>query len=167
MNIFYTDRDPIQAARNLCRIHRNKMLIEYCQLLSTAHHVLDGEQALSGIYRLTHINHPSSVFARSSVWAYEWVLDSATELSRLYTEDTGKVHACQAKLELLQTLPNNIVDRDWQDPPVAAPDEFKKVAIFKGAVSAYREYIKAKYIEWQQKERPLKVDFYKYTPEWL
>ena len=113
MNIFYTDECPIQAARNLCRIHRNKMLIEYCQLLSTAHHVLDGDQALQGIYRVTHVNHPSSVFTRSSVWAYEWVLDSATELSRLYTEETGKIHACQSKLNLLKTLHNILVDRKY------------------------------------------------------
>ena len=42
MNIFVLDRDPIQAAKYMCDKHVVKMILESCQLLSTAHRVLDG-----------------------------------------------------------------------------------------------------------------------------
>jgi len=36
MNIFYLHRDPHEAARLQCDRHVVKMILEYCQLLSTA-----------------------------------------------------------------------------------------------------------------------------------
>ena len=43
MNIFYLHRDPHEAARLQCDRHVVKMILETAQLLSTAHHELDGE----------------------------------------------------------------------------------------------------------------------------
>ena len=43
MNIFYLDDDPIQCAKWHVDKHIVKMITEYCQLLSTAHRVLDGQ----------------------------------------------------------------------------------------------------------------------------
>ena len=43
MNIFYLNRDPIKCALQHCDKHVVKMIIEYAQLMSTAHRVLDGE----------------------------------------------------------------------------------------------------------------------------
>ena len=43
MNIFYLNRDPIECALQHCDKHVVKMIIEYAQLMSTAHRVLDGE----------------------------------------------------------------------------------------------------------------------------
>jgi hypothetical protein len=42
MNIFYLDEDPKICAQYHCDKHVVKMIIEYAQLLSTAHRVLDG-----------------------------------------------------------------------------------------------------------------------------
>jgi hypothetical protein len=42
MNIFYLDNNTKQAARWHCDDHVRKMMVEYAQLLSTAHRVLDG-----------------------------------------------------------------------------------------------------------------------------
>ena len=44
MNIFHLDNDPIKAAQMMCDKHIVKMIVEYAQLLSTAHRVLDGEE---------------------------------------------------------------------------------------------------------------------------
>ena len=44
MNIFYLNEDPKIAAQEHCDKHVCKMTIEYCQLLSTAHRVLDGAE---------------------------------------------------------------------------------------------------------------------------
>jgi hypothetical protein len=44
MNIFYLHREPIMAAQAHCDKHVCKMILEYAQMLSTAHRVLDGIQ---------------------------------------------------------------------------------------------------------------------------
>ena len=43
MNIFYLHEDPIQNAKWHIDKHIVKMPIEYAQLMSTAHRMLDGE----------------------------------------------------------------------------------------------------------------------------
>jgi hypothetical protein len=87
------------------------------------------------------------------------------QLCKLYTHRTGKIHKTQETLERLRELPRNLPLTNWQDPPVAAPDEFKAVAVFKGAVIAYREYMKSKFKEWQQREKPIKIEF-QHPPVW-
>ena len=42
MNIFFLDRNPEICAQMHCNKHVVKMIIEYAQLMSTAHRVLDG-----------------------------------------------------------------------------------------------------------------------------
>tara|TARA_Y100001956_G_C4065651_1_gene161525 strand:+ start:186 stop:689 length:504 start_codon:yes stop_codon:yes gene_type:complete len=165
MNIFYTNENPLLAAEDHCKIHMRKMIVEYAQILSAAHHVLDQDTAISGIYKLTHKNHPSAVWLRSGQYQYEWVLDCALHLCKLYTADTGKIHKTQHTLEKLQDLPKNIPLINWQDPPVAAPDKFKALAVFNGSVFAYREYMKAKFKEWKERDKPIKVEFI-HLPEW-
>lgn len=44
MNIFVLDEVPQQAARMHCDQHIYKMILEYAQLLSTAHRILDGKE---------------------------------------------------------------------------------------------------------------------------
>lgn len=46
MNIFYLDRDVSKCAEYHNDKHVVKMIIEYAQLLSTAHRVIDGEWVL-------------------------------------------------------------------------------------------------------------------------
>ena len=43
MNIFYLDKDPEISAKMHCDKHVVKMIIEYAQMLSTAHRMLDGK----------------------------------------------------------------------------------------------------------------------------
>lgn len=44
MNIFVVDQDPVVAARQHCDKHVVKMILEYGQMLSTAHRLLDGKK---------------------------------------------------------------------------------------------------------------------------
>ena len=43
MNIFFLDKRPDDAAEMHCDKHCVKMILEYSQMLSTAHRVLDGD----------------------------------------------------------------------------------------------------------------------------
>ena len=47
MNIFYLDKDPNVCANYHCDKHVVKMIVEYAQMLSTAHRVLDGRREKS------------------------------------------------------------------------------------------------------------------------
>ena len=44
MNIFYLDFQTDKCAEYHCDKHVTKMIVEYAQLLSTAHRVLDGKE---------------------------------------------------------------------------------------------------------------------------
>ena len=44
MNIFYLNKDPKIAAMDHKDKHCVKMILEYAQILSTAHRELDGEE---------------------------------------------------------------------------------------------------------------------------
>ena len=52
MNIFYLDKRPDDAAEMHCDKHCVKMILEYAQMLSTAHRVLDGDDAIQIFTRL-------------------------------------------------------------------------------------------------------------------
>ena len=94
MNIFYLHKDPeIISAKMHCDKHVVKMIIEYAQLMSTAHRILDGDEyegrtkigrrirrwkhlnknVENTIYKASHINHPSAVWTRESVANYIWL----------------------------------------------------------------------------------------------
>ena len=165
MNIFYTNECPIQAANEHNYVHQVKMIVENTQLLSTAHHELDGDNAIDGIYKKTHVNHPSAVWVRKSYDHYVWVWECAKQLCALYTARTGKVHKTEAILDLLAVTPANIPERGFVKPPVAAPDEFKAIAVFGDVCKAYQQYLCAKFAEWQSRAKPMKVEF-DTVPHW-
>jgi hypothetical protein len=100
MNIFISNPCPIESARNLDVVRQNKMLLESCQLLSTAVNYHGGKAP----YKTTHLNHPSSIWTRTNKANYTWVLNHAIELSRLYTLRTNKIHGCAKVLDQLIDL---------------------------------------------------------------
>ena len=68
MNIFMLDKDPVKAAQYHCDKHVVKMILETGQLLSTAWRMIDGDEFADsrGMYKCTHKNHPSAVWARET-----------------------------------------------------------------------------------------------------
>ena len=83
MNIFYLDPRPDTAAEMHCDKHVVKMIIEYGQLLSTAHRVLDGDDAHPDLYRwhikITQVrsglDHPNNIMIGCFVCS-EWSVQS-------------------------------------------------------------------------------------------
>ncbi|WP_347852092.1 pyrimidine dimer DNA glycosylase/endonuclease V, partial [Planktomarina sp.] len=99
MNLFYVHEDPKKAAQSLCDKHVVKMILETAQMLSTAHRLSDTSQA-PFVYKMTHKNHPSTKWLRSSQIAYKWGLDHLQELFTEYTHRYGKIHKTEReKLE--------------------------------------------------------------------
>ena len=148
MNIFVLDKDPETAASYHCDKHVVKMIVESAQMLSTAHHVLDGDQAINNLYKKTHTNHPCSVWCRENSTNYIWLYDLFCSLCDEYTKRYNKVHLTDTKLrEVLWDLPNNISNGRMTPFPKAMPEELK----VKDAVASYRKYYKAKDIDMQWK----------------
>lgn len=136
-------------------------------MLSTAHHELDGDSAPDGIYKSTHVNHPSAVWVMQSREHYKYVFNLLIELGKLYTRHTGKTHKTSVMAsERLSRPPLGIPTSGFVDPPVAAPDEFKAMVSVAGTVGAYKAYLNHKFKEWQSRPTPLSVSWYTSTPSW-
>ena len=144
MNIFYFDYLPFQCAKDHCDRHVVKMIVEYAQLLSTCHRVLDGQEKTvksnnrskkvwilsdernDNIYKASHINHPSNKWVRQSASNYFWLLCLWLDLLNEYTMRYGKVHKTSNLEKYLLTFPKNIpFNLDFTPPFRAMPDEFK------------------------------------------
>ena len=162
MNIFYLSSCPQEAAESHNDKHCVKMILEYAQMLSTAHRELDGDVP-DILYKSTHKNHPSTIWTRSSKQHYDWLFRLFRMLSAEYsiryglisdTNDTFKVHKTWEKLgKILETAPKNIVDNGWIDPPQCMPDHCKKP----DTIDAYRNYYlteKATFSTWKYSKQP-------------
>jgi hypothetical protein len=174
MNIFYLHNDPKTCAQMHNDKHVVKMILEYAQLLSTAHRILDGklveglsksgrkakryelpDQRDSVLYTATHANHPSAVWARQSNLHYDWLFDLFQCCLDEYTERYDKVHST-SRLEIaLASVPKNIPVLPFAEPPPAMPDNYKVAG---DSVTSYRNYYlgdKVKMSRWTNREMPL------------
>ena len=154
MNIFYVDKDPKVCAEMHCDKHVVKMIVEYAQLLSTAHRVLDGDDANPNLYKIAHKNHPSTIWTRSSKQHYKWLFRLFRKLNIEYGIRYGKVHKSWEKLNgILKFPPKSIKDNGWVDPPQCMPDYCKK----SDTVEAYRNYYileKKRFATWKNNQEP-------------
>jgi hypothetical protein len=140
MNIFVLDEDPKIAAEYHCDQHVNKQILESAQMLSTAHHML-GEPVR---YKMTHQNHPCSVWVRQSQQNYNWLVELAFWLNYSFVERYGKVdnHASWDYIRNELPTPDFLPSTPTITPFALAMDDEFKVG---GTVDSYRNYyIKAK-----------------------
>ena len=157
MNIFYLSSCPQEAAESHNDKHCVKMILEYAQMLSTAHRELD-DDVPDILYKSTHKNHPSTIWTRSSKQHYDWLFRLfrmlSAEYSIRYSNGEFKVHKSWDKLgKILETAPKNIVDNGWVDPPQCMPDHCKKP----DTIDAYRNYYlteKASFSTWNYSKQP-------------
>jgi hypothetical protein len=144
VNIFYLDRDPCLAATAQCDAHVVKMILESAQMLCTAAHVAlaaQGRDTAIVPYRVTHKNHPSTVWVRQD-WSHaEWLVDHARALGWELTHRFGSVHSSIKVVDAMwQVLADVLPFGRWSDPPLAMPDDFKQA----DPVLAYRAYYRSK-----------------------
>lgn len=150
MNIFYLDSCPAEAARMQCDKHVVKMILETAQLLSTAHHELDGE---SPAYKPTHKNHPSAVWVRNSLQHYAWTVSHLAALGSEYQRRYGKVHkTIREHLTSLKRPPAALQANFWRDPPQCMPDDCKRDS----TTLAYQLYYNTKADDWDQRGMTMK-----------
>jgi hypothetical protein len=140
MNIFYLDEDPELSAKYHCDKHVVKMILEYGQLLSTAHHVIDKDEAIKDLYKPTHINHPSAVWVRECATNYHYVWSLLSYCCDEYTERYYKTHKLERDELLFRLMapPKYISSVGGTAIKLAMPDEYKCA----DPVLSYRAYYK-------------------------
>lgn len=191
MNIFALDKDVKLAARYHCNKHVIKMILEQCQLLSTAHRLLDGKMEIQKsktnrnvkrwvlpnsehdgfVYSATHINHPSAVWARDNIANYVWLAYLTKELCIEYTYRYGKVHKC-AQIGLvdffLNNAPSNISDDTTRFTyPTPAMPEYCKVP--GDSIASYRRYYvneKQRMHEWNGKVKNRDIPYWLFDQQY-
>jgi hypothetical protein len=173
MNIFYLDHDVTKCAEMHNDKHVVKMILEYAQLLSTAHRILDGVESTvlseSGrkkkvwqlpdnrdgvLYSCTHANHPSAIWARQSDKNYDWLFAMFQALMTEYTHRYGKVHATSRLEMYLAQTPKNIPQKPFTQPTPAMPDEVKVPG---DSIKSYRNYYiinKPHLASWKKRNKP-------------
>ena len=90
MNIFYLHNNPYKAATYFYDKHKVKMILESAQMLCTAHHVYGNGDNVP--YKKAHLNHPSTIWARSSKSNYYWLYEHMLGIGKVYTKRYGKYH---------------------------------------------------------------------------
>ena len=176
MNIFYLDNDVKLCAEMHNDKHCVKMILEYAQLLSTAHRILDGvltdgfsksgrkakryilsDHRDAVLYTATHANHPSAVWARRSRDNYEWLWKLLNALCKEYTFRYEKTHKVERDglLEELRFVPPGIAEHPrFTEPTPAMPDEYK---VSGNSVASYRSYYinsKSHLAKWKNRQIP-------------
>jgi hypothetical protein len=157
MNIFYLHPEPKTCAEMHNDKHCVKMIIEYAQLMSTAHRLLDGvpytDKTANGrsikrwrlqgpddsvMMKASHINHPSAVWTRSNRQNYVWLYHLWYHLCKEYTYRYGKVHAVETRLRnALYLPPANLISSEFYPPTPAMPDTYK---VMGDSIASYRNY---------------------------
>ena len=106
MNLFFLHDDAREAARLQSDVHVVKMILETMQMLCTAlYHCLNPIVFPIDLYKIAHVNHPSTKWIRHSPENFLWALHHGHELCLEYTRRYGKVHKCHKMYDVLMTLP--------------------------------------------------------------
>lgn len=122
MNLFFLHDDPRQAARDHADKHVGKMLLEACQMMSTAVR----KHGFDGGYASAYVNHPMTKWVGQSYEHADWTLTYATELAKEFVHRYGHSHKSTFLLPTLSMAIAEVMpSRGWRNPPRCMPNEYK------------------------------------------
>ena len=172
MNIFELNTDPIVCAEMHCDKHVVKMPIEYAQLLSTTHRVLDGQEYIgqtktgrkakrwklldereNHLYKASHVKHPDSIWLRQSTGNYYKLLQLYIALLQEFTYRYGKKHGASKPSFWLQKAPKNWPYGPVTELPQCMPEECKTSNVIDAYHSYYIKY-KKDFATWKNRVAP-------------
>jgi hypothetical protein len=172
MNIFYLHEETKECAKQHLDKHVVKMILEYAQLLSTAHRLLDGYEyegkSISGrkamrwklddarednLYMASHMKHPSGMWCRETSGNYLWLYNLWRDLMKEYTFRYGKHHVAERLIPFLDNLPKNIKIAGITPMPQCMPEQYK----VSDSIQAYKNYYigdKQRFAVWTNRPIP-------------
>ena len=74
MNLFILSLSVTECAQFMFDKHVSKIILEAAQMLSTAVNIIEPEHNLT-TYKTCHINHPVSIWVRTSLENFLWTID--------------------------------------------------------------------------------------------
>ena len=142
MNFFYCDDSLATCAQNLDDRRVTKMVLETAQLLNNClvHH---GDTTAP--YRPTHMNHPSSVWCRTSPSNYQLMLNYFAYLCREFELRRGKEHKCAEHYHTFVMFQWDLQLDDWDKSygtPIPNCTDYKNVS---STIKAYRLHLRDKW----------------------
>jgi hypothetical protein len=159
MNIFYIDKDPKLAAKQLVDDHVRKMQLESAQMLCTTF----WHYGFEAPYKKAHYNHPSTKWVRESINNLNWLLEHGLEICDEFIIRYGKDHASRKVLlwvkDNLSLLKDKIPTTPFTPPPQCMPEEYK----MDNTIEAYRNF----YIKDKIGIKKLNYNKLNNTPEWI
>lgn len=142
MNLFILSRSQKEIAKYMMDKHVYKILLEAVQMLCTAKRIVSPENN-DKLYKISHINHPVSIWCRTSRDNFIWTLDLIEELHNewryRYNHPITKFHKSYIVATYLRdTIPNEECFPQTHLTPFALvmPDQYKT----DDPVVSYRNY---------------------------
>lgn len=151
------------------------MVVETAQLLSTAHRVIDGTPYIddsSGrrikrwrlndereqlLYKASHVNHPSAVWARANKANYRWLWFLFASLCEEYTHRYQKTHLTEQKLFDILSVPPEFIPSGTFYPPPPAMKQYPQCIVEGDSIQSYHNYYrvaKADFAVWTNRPTP-------------
>ena len=141
MNLFILAWVHQEIAECMIDKHVSKILLEAVQMLCTALHVLEPGMH-PNIYKMTHKNHPVSIWCRTSKENFEWTLqliDCLHEEWRFRYKHT-KIHKSYLMAQYIKDHIPVFPEQGLTPFALAMPDEYKT----SDPVESYRNYYVSK-----------------------
>ena len=151
MNIFFLDKSPEKSAQYLCDKHVPKMLLESCQMLSSAIQY-NAMKTIDELYKPAYTHHPMTKWVGLGRDNFDWTFWNAIAINQEYKSRFGKQHKSFKILKIITD--NNYIEcirpeNIFSEPPQCMPDEYKD----DDYVNAYRKYYqgaKAYFAKWEK-----------------
>jgi len=179
MNIFVLHENPIIAAQMHCDRHCCKMIIEHNQMLAASYYhtigisrkkeFLENQDKINDLfkgwprkhpdgsefhYSVSHVNHPCTIWARTSIENFNWLLDCTESLCDEFLFRYKHEHSGRAIVNWMRQNPPNISSSKLTPFAQAMPDCYKS----EDSIEAYRKYYgyKPSYMDmkWAHSEKP-------------
>lgn len=161
MNIFVLDENPQIAAEMHCDKHVPKMIIEHTQMMAAAYYSTIGISRKKEIegkqkevnelfkdwprkkpdgsdhpYSISHVNHPCTVWTRSSIENFNWLLECTDSLCTEFEKRWKHPHSIKAIINWMRKNPPKLPSVGLQPFAKAMPDCFREP----NPVQSYRKY---------------------------
>ena len=183
MNIFVLDESPKLAASMHCDKHVPKMIVEHAQMMAAAYYSTLGiskkkeieakqsevdsmflgwprkrEDGTTWHYAISHVNHPCTIWTRTSIENFNWVLECTDELcNEFFNRWKNRHHSIKWIVEWMKENKPNLPSIGQTPFAMAMPICYQS----EDAIESYRRYyaFKTSYmkVEWKKRNN---------TPTW-
>jgi len=149
MNIFLLDSDINKNVQSYGDKHVVKMIVEHAQMLSATVRLAGYDAG----YRLTHKNHPCTIWTRESQSNYNYLRDLTEALHKEWQFRFNHTRNHKS-WDMIETLPDPKLEDNGLTPfAQAMPDEYRD----DDAIIAYRKYYlgeKKHLFKWTKRNQP-------------